>query len=207
VEDLFGSELENLDSVDVKSGLQSGEDTQTSLHNRFYEKVNSGSGWRELQDIYMSFLRHQVCSMFEDEVFMVQRTPNIRFSRPGAKAVYNWHSDGDALHGHPPGEINIYLPLTDSCGSATIWVESLPGLGDFAPVDLHYGQVLIAYLNRCRHGNVVNSTGQTRVSFDFRVVPWSAYDPMYPNVTATTKQRFIEGEYYSRLEVAETGRD
>jgi len=207
VEDLFGSELESLDSEDAKSGLRIGEDTQTSLHNRFYEKVNSGSGWRELQDIYTSFLRHQVCSMFDEEVFMVQRFPSIRFSRPGAKAVYKWHSDGDASHGHPPGEINIYLPLTDSRGSATIWVESLPGLGDFQPVDLQYGQFLIAYLNRCRHGNVANTTGQTRVSFDFRVVPLSAYDPTYPKVTATTKQRFIEGEYYSRLQVAGAGQD
>ena len=200
VESLFGTSLESLNSPEEKLDLEAGGDTQTSLHARFYEKLNSKGGWPELEEIYTNFLREKVCCLFEDSSFMVQRCPNIRFSRPGAKAVYTWHSDGDERHGHPPGEINIYLPITRSYGPASIWVESLPGLGDFQPVDLEHGQFLMAYLNRLRHGNVTNTTGETRVSLDFRIVPLSAYDPLYPKTTITTKQRFVEGEYYTRLD-------
>jgi len=161
-------------------------------------------GWIEFENLYEAFVREVIFPLFEDDTLIYQATPGIRFNRPGAKAVYRWHSDGDSHHKHPLGELNIYLPLTKSFDNNTIWVESLPGLGDFAPVNLEYGQFLIGYLNQCRHGNKDNDTGKTRVSFDFRVMPGFAYDENCDKVTCTTKQPFTVGGYYARMSRDET---
>ena len=58
----------------------------------------------------------------------------------------------------------------------------------------------MGYLNQCRHGNKVNDTEKTRVSFDFRVMPNFAYDKDRPLQSCTTKQKFIVGEYYEKIE-------
>jgi ectoine hydroxylase-related dioxygenase (phytanoyl-CoA dioxygenase family) len=81
-----------------------------------------------------------------------------------------------------------------------MWVESIPGMGDFKPLNIEYGEFLIGYLNQCRHGNKVNETGKTRVSFDFRVVPGFAYDDSGKKSSFTTNQKFIVGEYYDKMD-------
>ena len=81
-----------------------------------------------------------------------------------------------------------------------MWHESIPGMGDWKPLEIDNGQFLIGYLNQCRHGNKINDTGKTRVSFDFRVMPEFAYDENSPLESCTTKQKFIVGEYYEKIE-------
>ena len=201
---LYDTTLDNLDNEDQKTNLTLGKDTHTSFHKDYYKRIDADGGWPEFNNLYQAFVREVIFPLFEDDVLLYQATPGIRFCRPGAKAVYRWHSDGDDHHRHPLGELNIYLPLTKSFNNNTIWVESLPGLGDFAPVNLNYGQFMIGYLNQCRHGNMDNDTGKTRVSFDFRVMPGFAYDEKCERVTCTTKQPFTVGGYYDIMNREET---
>jgi|TARA_R110002167_G_scaffold97496_5_gene257296 hypothetical protein len=204
ISSLFDIDLSNLDSDEEKTNLTLGKDTHTSLHKVFYNKLDGEGGWPEFENLYKAFVREVIFPLFEDDTLIYQGTPGIRFNRPGAKAVYRWHSDGDSHHKHPLGELNVYLPLTKSVDNNTVWAESLPGLGDFAPVNLEYGQFMLGYLNQCRHGNMDNDTGKTRVSFDFRVMPGFAYDDTCPLVTCTTKQPFKVGGYYSTMNRDET---
>ena len=83
-------------------------------------------------------------------------------------------------------------------------MESIPGLGDFNPIEMEDGEFFLGYLNQCRHGNKNNDTNKTRVSFDFRVIPGFAYDDTCDKVTCTTKQSFLVGGYYEKMDREET---
>ena len=198
VQSLFDCDLDNLDNHDQKTNLTLGSDTKTEFHKVFYNRIDAG--WPEFMNTYISFLKEVIHPLFEDDCLMYQKFPGIRFCRPGAKAVYKWHSDGDGDHKHPLGEVNIFLPLTKCFNTNAMWYESVPGMGDWKPLEIDNGQFLIGYLNQCRHGNKVNDTEKTRVSFDFRVMPNFAYDKDRPLQSCTTKQKFIVGEYYEKIE-------
>jgi len=195
---LFSVDLTDLDNEDQKTAMTLGKDTHTAFHRVFYDRVDAG--WPEFVDLYHSFLREVIHPLFEDDTLVFQKHPGIRFNRPGAKAVYKWHSDGDADHRHPLGEINVFLTITKAFGNNAMWYETVPGMGDWKPLELEYGQFLIGYLNQCRHGNKTNDTGKTRVSFDFRVIPGFAYDETCSIESCTTKQRFVVGDYYDKME-------
>jgi len=204
ISDLYACPLEDLDSLDKKEKLALGKDTHTPFHKTFFQRISRC--WPEFENLYKSFIEEVIFPLFEDDTLVYQSLPNIRFHRPNAKAVYIWHSDGDADHRHPVGEINIFLPLTSCDVTNTMWVESIPGLGDFEPLIMEYGQFYIGYLNACRHGNKKNETPNTRVSFDFRVVPGFAYDKEYTHRTATTNLEFKVGQYYDKMEREETSK-
>ena len=198
ISDLYDSPLEKLSKAGQEQDLGLGKDTHSSFHKTFYKKIDSG--WPEFEKLYKAFVKEVIHPMFEDDIMIYQKLPNIRFHCPYEKAVYVWHSDGNKDLRHPPGEVNIILPLTECKESNTIWVESIPGLGDYQPLVMNQDQFFIGYLNSCRHGNKVNETPETRVSLDFRVVPGHAYDDSYPGRTATTKQEFKIGQYYNKMQ-------
>ena len=201
---LYDVDLTELDNEDQKINLTLGSDTKTAFHKKFYARIDQDGGWPEFTNLYQAFIREVIFPMFEDDELLYQKYPGIRFCRPGAKAVYRWHCDGDENHRHPLGEINIFLPLTKCFGNNSIWIESLPGLGDFTAMNLEYGEFVIGYLNQCRHGNMDNDTDITRVSFDFRVMPGFAYDSETKLASCTTKQKFVVGEYYDMMSRDET---
>ena len=204
VASLYDVDLTELDNEDQKTNLTLGNDTKTAFHKKFYARIDADGGWPEFTNLYQAFVREVIFPMFEDDELLYQTYPGIRFCRPGAKAVYRWLSDGDAHHRHPLGEINIFLPITKCFGNNSIWIESLPGLGDFTPMNLEYGEFVMGYLNQCRHGNMDNDTNITRVSFDFRVMPGFAYDPESNLASCTTKQKFAVGGYYDIMSRDET---
>ena len=92
------------------------------------------------------------------------------------------------------------MPLTRCYGSNTVWVETEPNKGDYTPVVVEPGQVFQFSGGTLRHGNKINNTNETRISFDFRVMPLSKYDSKYPKTSATKKIKFIIGDYYRELE-------
>jgi hypothetical protein len=53
-----------------------------------------------------------------------------------------------------------------------------------------------------KHGNKINTTKKTRVSFDFRVIPKSEYRPSSHN-SVNTGLKFKIGEYYDFIETEE----
>ena len=175
--------------------LKIGNDTKSDAHKTFYKNLDGEEG-PILIDYYYKFIKNILINEINDNCFF-QSSPGFRISSPGSVAVTTWHADGDEKNLHPPGEINIFLPLTKCYGNNTIWLETEPGLSDFHPVSLNIGEVLIFDGNKCVHGNYTNDTIDTRVSFDFRLMPKKHYNPNYPHKTATKKLSYTVGEYYS----------
>ena len=200
IEDLYEHKLDDLHTIltekfDIPDGVAGlGKDTHSNLHRKFYSKLNSG--WVEIHNLYDKFIKEVVALYYDKELFLYQSFPTFRIHYVGNRVITTWHKDGDENHKHPPGELNFWLPLTNTFGENTMWVESKPGMKDYHPIETTAGHMLVFDGNRCSHGNKVNSTSKTRVSLDFRILPINAYNPAYPHKTATKGWRYIIGEYY-----------
>jgi ectoine hydroxylase-related dioxygenase (phytanoyl-CoA dioxygenase family) len=128
--------------------------------------------------------------------------------------------------GHPPQEINLWLPVCGASGSASMCIAGMEdGIAvaesldlDFArladgaqndpalaarcagmsrPVELAYGEFL-AFDPRCLHATQNNETGWTRISLDFRVVPLDDYRAIRVTYRGTGRRQmlFRQGHYY-----------
>lgn len=162
--------------------------------------------------MYIAFLQQKIKPLFPGEKYIVvQKTPNIRFHLPGYSNIGRLPSDpNDGIIGlhtdrqfnHPVSELNIILPITDMFGTNSIYYEqvseSTEDIDKFTSLELRKNEFFTAYLNGCRHYNKINETGQTRVSFDFRVCPYSSYVNT-GRASATNNTKFILGEYYMLL--------
>tara|TARA_R110000824_G_scaffold84283_7_gene210321 strand:- start:1097 stop:1786 length:690 start_codon:yes stop_codon:yes gene_type:complete len=173
-------------------------EADTLFHKEFYNHLNSKNG-KDVKNWYSNFIVNQVSPWFS-ESFLYQRAPSFRIHLPNLQAIQKWHYDSDVDHGHPLWEINFHIPVTNTFASNAIWIESVPGLKDFSPVELKDGEYTIFDGNRCTHGNKINKTSYTRISFDFRVMPIRLYDENTTKISATTKRRFAIGEYYELYE-------
>jgi hypothetical protein len=183
------------DSLCSSELLDQSNETETFFHNVFYSKLKEG--WPEIEKAYEDFILNEVSPLFEED-FLYQKFPTFRVQVPNQTAVSKWHYDSDEDHKHPDWEINFQIALTEMNDSSATWVETVPGLNDFSPMNMEEGEFCIFNGNKCRHGNKANKTGKTRVSFDFRVLPISRHDEN------TTKEsyygrKFAEGGYYKRF--------
>eukprot|EP00928_Gymnodinium_smaydae_P038301 TRINITY_DN26447_c0_g1_i1.p1 TRINITY_DN26447_c0_g1~~TRINITY_DN26447_c0_g1_i1.p1 ORF type:complete len:362 (-),score=83.88 TRINITY_DN26447_c0_g1_i1:8-1060(-) len=109
----------------------------------------------------------------------VQRPPTLRVHLHGQRASegkIGMHRDSD-YPGHNAAEVNFWVPMTSVEGSNSLFVESAPDRGDFAPLRLQYGQAYRFHGYACRHHTVANESGTTRVSFDLRLVPAACCPP------------------------------
>jgi len=198
--DLF--ETEDLESLNEHhEGLfQVSDDSKTSFHTKFYDKYRDG--WTEMQNLYDAFVKH-ICIKqgdFGDDI-LYQKFPTVRFHIPGNVAVGAFHKDAD--FNHPQGEVNFIIPITNSDGNASVWVETEVDSEVFEPMHLVVGGLIEFNGNKLTHGNKVNDTGKTRVSMDFRILPYSEYVPNEENTSMTKGTKFKEGEYYNRLKLTD----
>ena len=168
-------------------------ETKTKFHEAFYKRLDSG--WPEIVDAYELFIREEVAPRL-DEDFVYQTFPTFRIHIPDDQAIHYWHYDSDSNHTHPDWEINFQIAVTDMQKTSCTWVESVPGLKDFRPMEMKRGEYIIFNGNKCTHGNRVNKTGKSRISFDFRVLPFSRYVSENQVKSATASKRFIVGDYY-----------
>jgi hypothetical protein len=90
----------------------------------------------------------------------------MRVNFHGSRAILRFHRDVE--YGQRPNVVNIWLPVTRVYGSNSMYVESAPGLSDFKPVELDYGEALMFYGTEMVHGTLDNVSGGTRISYDFR---------------------------------------
>jgi len=174
-------------------------EVKTDYHKEFYSVLNDEAKNHELRKSYDLFIRNVVSPFFQDS-FCYQAFPSFRVHLPDKKAVNKWHYDSDDDHRHPEGEINFQIALTNSLDTQAMWIESVPGLGDFFPVNLKANQFVIFNGNKCTHGNKPNETDLTRVSMDFRVLPIDRYDPASNRSSAEKGNKFIVGGYYRLFE-------
>ena len=211
LESLF--EVEKLDTVHtLDPELCAGEwamvrfdnEVKTFFHEKFYKKLNEP--WNEFIEAYRMFIDNEIAPIFGGEKFVYQTTPSFRVHVPNNKAVSLWHTDSDERHLHPDGELNFILPMTKTFETNATWTETSPGKNDHEPLAMEYGQFVQFDGNKCLHGNKVNTTGKTRISFDFRVMEWENYSPENWNTelrasarstAGTTKTKFVIGSYYS----------
>ena len=165
-------------------------DQSTEFHKRFY-----GIG-EHFFAVYRQFLGDVVRPFIGEDV-IYQRVPTFRVHLPNNVAVGEFHRDRDYSHGE--GEANFWLPVTRAWDTNTVWIESDDGAGDFRPWPCDVGQVLIFDGVNLAHGNKQNTTGKTRVSFDFRLIPKSQFRPRRAK-TVNTGLEFSLGGYFEELE-------
>jgi hypothetical protein len=185
-------DVETLSTVGRDSGydlLSRERDQQTAFHECFYRSVDS------FLPLYRRFLVEYVNPLVAEEI-VFQRVPTFRVHLPENVAVGTFHVDSD--FGHGPGEVNLWLPFTDAWDTNAVWIESAPGLGDYQPAAVRYGEVLVFSGVGLRHGNRLNTTGHTRVSVDFRVLRRSEYRPR-DDASVNAGLRFRIGEYFAEL--------
>ncbi len=168
-----------------------GKDSSTVFHKKFYDRYREG--WPEFEQYYLDYISQYVAPRFPHG-FLYQAFPTFRVHLPNNVAVGAFHTDAE--FGHPKGEINFIVPLTNSKDTASVWVESAPGKEDYKPLMLKVGQLVSFCGNLLRHGNKVNQTGRTRVSIDFRILPLEMYDENNGGESITQKTKFVIGEYY-----------
>lgn len=183
----------------------------------------SGSRYDALVASYRRLVHGEVlprlAAALGERCFAVQKLPSLRFNLPGSSALGARGEDGDTpgdtdacigLHrdmeyGHQPGEMNFMLALTPVSGSNGLYVESAPGAADYRAVEMAAGGIFSFHGAGNRHHNQRNTTGTSRVSMDFRIVPLSRYDHARddPAHEPADKRelRFTIGQYFERVEV------
>lgn len=167
-------------------------DDQTYFHKRLYQRMTAG--WPEFEGHYQSLVRGMGRRLFPGEPFIYQHRPRFSVHLPGSLAVAEFHRDRD--YNHPLGEINFMVPLTPAVDTSAMWIESEPGKGNYRPVNLQYGDVARFDGNRCVHGNKVNATGKTRISFDFRLLSVEDFLRSEPKSSLAAGLSFTIGGYY-----------
>lgn len=173
-----------------------GEDNKTWFHQKFYAPINEGDS--AFQRLYEKFIVEEISAQFGGIKFLYQKSPTFRVHAPDNIAVGGWHRDRD--YNHSPYEMNIYLPLTPAYDSNTIWAETEEDLGDYKPMIADVGEYYIWDGANLIHGNKVNDTGQSRVSIDFRILPYDKYDPANSKLSVSRGKKFILGDYYKLYE-------
>lgn len=143
-------------------------DQATPAHATYYKAFND-----RVEPLYREFVAAFVPNVLGTSEFCFQRVPTFRVHFPGNVAVGEFHTDGD--YNHRPGEINFWVPFTRAWGSNSVWIEQELGSADYQPMELEPGELLVFDAVQWRHGNKVNTSGATRVSFDFRCIPLADY--------------------------------
>lgn len=137
-------------------------DQSTKWHDLYYANYAD-----QLNDLYLSFIKHLAESFNYSEI-IYQKIPTFRVHQVDNLGVGEWHKDKSYNHG--VNELNFWLPFTDTIETNTIWCESKEDHGDYMPYSVKYGEVLIFSGANLMHGNKINTTEDTRVSMDFRLV-------------------------------------
>jgi len=169
--------------------LERNKDQSTEFHKKFYKNYDL-DGFKELYEL---FIKEYCCDLLGSNL-VFQAKPTFRVHMPNNLGVGEFHKDSD--YNHPLEEINFLIPVTEAKDTSTVWVESAPNLGDYRPINLAYGEVLVFRGGMLKHGNKINETDKTRVSFDFRVIPEKEFKPnIYASIN--TGMTFTIGSYYS----------
>ncbi|WP_010543951.1 StrG-like protein [Sphingomonas elodea] len=113
-----------------------------------------------------SLIHHRIAD-FVERIVSHQPQAMMRVNFHGSRAILRFHTDRE--YGQRDRALNIWLPVTRVYGSNSLYFESAPGLSDFKPVVLDYGQALLFYGTELQHGTLDNMSGGTRISLDFRV--------------------------------------
>ncbi len=197
IEELYGikelSKIHLLKEDLLPEKLNFSNEANTKFHRLFYDKLNNN--WHNFIDIYKNFIKNEISKLVK-KPFLYQSLPTYRVQLPNSQSVHKWHYDSDADHKHPDGEINFCIAITEMKETTAIWSESEPGKKDFSPMEIDYGEYYHFNGNKCTHGNKKNVSNKSRISFDFRIMPYEKYNPNYNILSVANKKKFEIGDYY-----------
>ncbi|NYZ17512.1 hypothetical protein HL658_33640 [Azospirillum sp. RWY-5-1] len=183
--------------------------------------------------VYHRFIRDVLRPLFDGDL-LFQATPTIRFHFPKPEGFAwkpRYHTD--IMLGHPPQEVNVWIPCTRVFGTNSMAIapldESEAVLREldhdlealalrvqtddaFAariaamsrPVVMDPGEFLL-FDSRCLHATQKNETDATRISLDIRVLPVDEWRAMRMIYRGTGRRRmpFDRGHYYDQRLVSE----
>ena len=133
-------------------------------------------------DFVLNFIAPHVKSVTRSRRIYFQSFPCIRVVRPGEFSI---GPHCDASYGFSQANINFYVPLTKIFGTNSLILESSPGLEDWHTIELEYGSLKRFYGSQCSHFTAENTTDQTRISLDFRVIPEEYWIEDHDHFTST----------------------
>jgi len=171
------------------------KDQSSIFHKIYYDNFQS-----EFYELYKKFLRDHIRPLYNEPI-VYQKIPTFRVHLPGNLAVGEFHKDKwyrDSTWHEQTQEKNFFLPFTDAYDENSIWVESVEDKADFSPMKVKYGECVQWDGVNLTHGNKTNTTQDTRVSVDFRVMTLSNYNPSTHGSINTNKQ-FAIGGYYELM--------
>lgn len=184
--DTFGK-LHEFSEYDV---LTREKDQSTIWHKKYYDNFES------IRPLYEEFVSEIIKPLFGGGEIVYQSIPTFRVQLVGNVGVGAFHKDRD--YNHSTTEVNFWLPLVDVWGNNSIWVESEEDKSDYHPVKMSYGQILKFDGANLMHGNRLNDTFQTRVSFDFRVVDIENFKPSNKG-SINMNSKFDIGGYFKKM--------
>lgn len=189
IEKILGPDLEGIHRVLGDIPLRVREtDQYTEAHRQFYDHFDD-----KVATTYRNFIRRVVEPLVGGPV-VYQRVPTFRVHLLGNRAVGEYHRDRD--YNHNPEAITFWLPVTDAYGNNSVHIVMD---GKKRPMHVPYGHVLIFDSVNMVHGNEINTTLNSRVSMDFRVVPEDRFVPSEEE-SLNTHVRMNIGGYYERQE-------
>jgi len=166
-----------------------------------------------IQEEYIQFIITYIKPLFAKETHLLyQTTPNIRICFPHSTAIGFRQTDPtsdiiglhtDSEFGHSCNEVNFVIPITDMYNSNSIYFEntiaSKDALDTYHNLNLNKNEFFRCYFNQLRHYNRINDTGKTRISLDFRIIPFSKYDDSSINESISSHKQLKLGEYFSLI--------
>lgn len=187
-------ELQNLNQ-DIEV-LKRENDQSTIYHKQYYDWAHT----KEFQDLYRNFIEENIKPLYGEQI-VYQKIPTFRIAFQNNIAVGEFHKDKAYRNiewAEKVKEDNFFLPFTDAFDTNTIWVETEEDKGDFYAMECKYGECIQWDGSNLTHGNKINETGKTRVSVDFRVMPYSRYEPSNHG-SINMKIKFEIGGYYELI--------
>lgn len=116
--------------------------------------------------LYQAFMSGVIATAVGSGISFTSR-PKARVHLAGTPSVSSFHHDLCVTQRRD--QINAWIPFVDVDGTATLWLESDYGCGDFTPVPVRYGEILVFDGGYLGHGSVDNRSDTTRVSIDLRL--------------------------------------
>jgi hypothetical protein len=168
----------------------------------------------EFTELYKRFIIDYVKPLYPEESHILyQKTPNLRISFPLTTAIgrrpetdpdtiiIGLHNDSE--FGHPPEEMNFVIPITRMYSTNSIYYEESPhsntDYNEYSCLELFENEFFQCYFNQLKHYNRINGTGNSRISLDFRIIPYSKYNANYNETSITSNKKLQLGEYFELI--------
>lgn len=194
--------IQNLEDVHINNPkyekfTEFKKDVQTWYHKKFYNYLDSEKG-EEMKVLYDKLIKEIILPYLNLKEALVQKFPSFRVQLPENVAVAKKHNDHSL--GHPIGEINFTYTFTDMKDSTSILIEKMPRINKYIKIEANENSIVSFNANLCIHYNEINTTGKTRMSMDFRVLPLE-YLPEKDSSSHTSNMKFVDGGYYKLVKI------